>query len=451
VERLLPSGVTWSSQAIVVSLGVSGVVVIPTDGSPARVASITRAGTVCRCAQRAVLSPDGRHLFMAGPNLYVVPVEGGELRDLGVPGDAVVAVREDLVIYVSAEGALMAARLDAKRMTLSTPVSLRERVTPGSLPALSASGTLLMFTGLATTRLELVDDRGQGTPVADPGNGTLGAMFPRFSPDGRRIALSVMDRRVDALTSIPNTITVVDVAAGTATRLTNDLLADRPEWTPDGKRLIYRRIDSGREELWWQPFDRSQPAERLQPMRGIDRIAEGVLSPDSRWLLFRTLSLSTGRDIWYRALAGDTTPRPFEVTPYDEAMPRFSPDGRWVAYTSNDGGRTEVFVRPFPGPGGRTQISADGGTDPVWAPDGRRLFYLNGTELTAATLGTEQDLRVLSRDKLFAADVTAGGIHANFDVARDGRHFLMLRSSGSGVDLAVTLNWLATAVQGVAR
>ena len=451
VERLLPSGVTWSSQAIVVSLGVSGVVVIPTDGSPARVASITRAGTVCRCAQRAVLSPDGRHLFMAGPNLYVVPVEGGELRDLGVPGDAVVAVREDLVIYVSAEGALMAARLDAKRMTLSTPVSLRERVTPGSLPALSASGTLLMFTGLATTRLELVDDRGQGTPVADPGNGTLGAMFPRFSPDGRRIALSVMDRRVDALTSIPNTITVVDVAAGTATRLTNDLLADRPEWTPDGKRLIYRRIDSGREELWWQPFDRSQPAERLQPMRGIDRIAEGVLSPDSRWLLFRTLSLSTGRDIWYRALAGDTTPRPFEVTPYDEAMPRFSPDGRWVAYTSNEAGSTEVFVRPFPGPGGRTQISADGGTDPVWAPDGRRLFYLNGTELTAATLGTEQDLRVLSRDKLFAADVTAGGIHANFDVARDGRHFLMLRSSGSGVDLAVTLNWLATAVQGVAR
>jgi Tol biopolymer transport system component len=260
-----------------------------------------------------------------------------------------------------------------------------------------------------------------------------------------------MDRRVDALTSIPNTITVVDVAAGTATRLTNDLLADRPEWTPDGKRLIYRRIDSGREELWWQPFDRSQPAERLQPMRGIDRIAEGVLSPDSRWLLFRTLSLSTGRDIWYRALAGDTTPRPFEVTPYDEAMPRFSPDGRWVAYTSNDGGRTEVFVRPFPGPGGRTQISADGGTDPVWAPDGRRLFYLNGTELTAATLGTERDLRVLSRDKLFAADVSAGSIHANFDVARDGRHFLMLRSSGSGVDLAVTLNWLATAVQGAAR
>jgi Tol biopolymer transport system component len=132
-------------------------------------------------------------------------------------------------------------------------------------------------------------------------------------------------------------------------------------------------------------------------------------------------------------------------------MPRFSPDGRWVAYTSNDGGRTEVFVRPFPGPGGRTQISADGGADPVWAPDGRRLFYLNGTELTAATLGTERDLRVLSRDKLFAADVSAGSIHANFDVARDGRHFLMLRSSGSGVDLAVTLNWLATAVQGAAR
>ncbi|MBU6367890.1 MAG: PD40 domain-containing protein, partial [Gemmatimonadetes bacterium] len=147
----------------------------------------------------------------------------------------------------------------------------------------------------------------------------------------------------------------------------------------------------------------------------------------------------------------DTTPRPFEVTEYDEVMPRFSPDGRWVAYTTNESGLPEVFVRPFPGPGGRTQVSSGGGTEPVWAPDGRRLYYLTGNDLMAATVVAEGGLRVVARQKLFTSDAIPGSIHANYDVSPDGRHFLMARSTGGSVDLTVALNWLAEVKRRVSR
>ncbi|MFN8715825.1 MAG: TolB family protein, partial [Gemmatimonadaceae bacterium] len=196
------------------------------------------------------------------------------------------------------------------------------------------------------------------------------------------------------------------------------------------------------EQLWWQPYDRSAPAVVLQG-DATARVAEGVLSPDGRWLLYRTLAEQTGRDIWYRAMTGDTAPQRFEVTEADELMPRFSPNSQWVAYTSNESGVPEVFVRPFPGPGGRTKVSAEGGSEPVWAPDGRRLYYLSGNDLLAATLATDGGLHVVSRQKLFAADVLPGAIHANFDVSPDGRHFLMARTSTGQVDLTVALNWMA--------
>ena len=354
------------------------------------------------------------------------------------------AVRDGFVVYLTREGTLLAAPLDAAQGTLGQPVLLEGRFTPGSAPTVADNGTLVAFRGTANTRLELVDVHGVGVPVVDPASLPPNPSFPRFSPDGRRIAITSNERRGGVNVNEFGVVSIVDVASGTTTRLTGDAFADRPEWSPDGQRVLFRRLEAT-EEFWWQPYDRSRPPTVLQ-RDATQRIAEGTISPDGRWLLFRTLNPQTGRDIWYRAMSGsDTTPKPFEVTPYDELMPRFSPNGQWVAYESNESGSPEVFLRPFPGPGGRTQVSVGGGSEPIWAPDGRRLFYLAGTDLIAATVATEGGVRIVSREKLFSAGFLPGAIHANYDVARDGQHFLMTRAAGESIDLTVTLHWLADA------
>ena len=449
LSKLQASGVTWSGQTVVVSLaGVSGIVLVPATGGPARRVAVTKDGKPCRCVRRTMLSPDGTHLLLAGPSAYAVPIEGGEVQDLGVAAETIVGIRDDLLLYLTADGRLMAAPINLRTLKVGTPAPIETRLIPGSSAALAANGTLLMLTGASATQLQLMDERGNGTAIGAQMSATATIMFPRFSPDFTRIAVSATERA-----DVGSAIAIIDITSSTMTRLTTDGQSDRPEWSPDGRRVLFRRLfdDTRHEEIWWQPFDRSAAAEPLQRQTAEDYRSEGMLSPDGKWLLYRTLAARTGRDIWYRAMSGDTTSKPFEATPFDELMPRFSPDGRWVAYTSNETGAPEVFVRPFPGPGGRTQISTAGGTEPVWAPDGRRIFYISGSDLTSATLTTGSVLAVASRERLFSPNNIPGNIHANFDVAKDGRHFLMVRSVGNESDLTVVLHWLDDVKRRVAR
>ncbi|WP_411278747.1 protein kinase domain-containing protein, partial [Gemmatimonas sp.] len=446
--KLLPSGVRFNGDTLVVSLGISGAVLIPSGGGPIHAIAITLNGRPCECARRVAIGPDGKQLFMAGPSLYVVPIEGGEVRDLGVPAELVVGIRNNLLLYLTADGVLMAAPLDVRSLTLGPSKAVEAQITPNSSPVLAENGTLVMFQGASESRLELIDERGTGRPVIDSSTDPRAVQFPRFSPDGKRIAVTTADRRDGAL----NAVSIIDIASGTITPLTSGFSADRPEWSPDGQRVLFRRFGTGSESIWWQRFDRSEAASALQQPTGDQLfVAEGLLSPNGEHLLFRTLSDKTGRDIWYRAMRGDTTSKPFELTSADEVMPRFSPDGRWVAYTSNETGAPEVFVRPFPGPGGRTQISTNGGSEPVWAPDGTRLFYVSGADFMAASLSTGGELAVRSRSRLFGVDFVPGAIHANYDVAHDGQHFLMSRSTGRPAELTVVLHWLANVQRRMVR
>src|SRR5205823_1671357 len=140
-------------------------------------------------------------------------------------------------------------------------------------------------------------------------------------------------------------------------------------------------------------------------------------------------------DIWYRRLHGDTTARPLVSGPASEVAPRISPDGKWLAYSSDESGSYQVYVTPIPGPGGRLQISQGIGVMPVWSHDGRRLFYISYSQLMEANLVFSPDVRVQSRRKLLD-DVSRGPpTHASYDVAPDGKHFLFLKNAGDDEQL----------------
>jgi eukaryotic-like serine/threonine-protein kinase len=178
------------------------------------------------------------------------------------------------------------------------------------------------------------------------------------------------------------------------------------------------------------------------PLLSGDRIDvfEGVLSPDARYLVYQVDT--GGADIYYRAVTGDSAPRPIANSAAAiENMPRVSPDGRWITFVTNESGRDEVVVQPFPGPGGRVQVSAGGGTEPVWSRDGRRLFYRGSGKLMAAEIRAAPSFSVIARDTVFADPyVFATNPHANYDVFPDGTHFVFLEPDHSS-QMVVVSNW----------
>jgi Tol biopolymer transport system component len=157
-----------------------------------------------------------------------------------------------------------------------------------------------------------------------------------YSPDGTRIALAFRENdNID--------IGVYDVASKSLTRLTTDGLAnERPEWTPDGRRIIYRSTRNGKEALWWQPADGSAPPELLLERPG--GVQEGVITPDGKTLIYRTIRPRTGRDILARPLSGDTASQALVATNASESHIAISQDGRFLAYQSNESGRDQVLL-----------------------------------------------------------------------------------------------------------
>ena len=155
---------------------------------------------------------------------------------------------------------------------------------------------------------------------------------------------------------------------------------NRPVWTPDGKRIAFHSDTEGPLNIFWQLADGSGDIERLTT--SVYNNVPGSFSPDGQTLAFHEVNPTTGNDIWVLRL-GDRKAQPFLRTPFSETAPRFSPDGRWLAYVSDESGRYEIYVQPYPGPGGKWQISTEGGTEPVWNPNGRELFYRSGNKMMA--------------------------------------------------------------------
>jgi dipeptidyl aminopeptidase/acylaminoacyl peptidase len=301
--------------------------------------------------------------------------------------------------------------------------------------ALSQNGSLVYVRGNPLSQLALLD--AQGHEVGHLDDWRL-YDYLRISPDGRRIAVSV-GRSVGGAD-----IWVYDLSSQVLSRLTTSERAVRPEWTPDGRRIAYLNTQQVQWDVWWAPADGSGPAKRLYGVPGA-RISEVSFAPSGDALL-RVDDPRTGRDILLLPLKGDSAARatvPLVASPANELQPRVSPDGHWLAYVSDESGAVEVYLRPFPGPGGRVQVSSGGGTEPVWSVDGKRLFYRDGSRFVAASLTTSPGIAVAGRQELFEDRYKTGLFRARYDVHPDGKRFVVLRPPAESEQIIVTLNWLA--------
>jgi len=345
------------------------------------------------------------------------------------------------LIYARAAG-LLAAPFDLARLQVKgTPFPILEGIVTDTISGLaqfsfSASGSLVYVTGGPggpERSLVWVDRKGAARPVTATRRDYI---WPRLSPDGRRLALGI--------TEAGNTdIWIYDLARGTLPRLTFEPGMDNyPVWTPDGKRVAYASAKGGPPNIFWKPADGSGPEERLTTSTNLQ--APTSWSPDGKALAFAEPDPKTGFDIWVLPMEGERRPRPFLQTPFTESSPRFSPDGRWLAYVSNESGRYQVYVQPYPGPGGKWQISTEGGVEPLWARNGRELFYRHGDQMMAVGVSTQPTFTAGSPRLLFEGPYEPTPLTlANFDVSPDGQQFLMMKSEqeSAPTQLHVVLNW----------
>jgi serine/threonine-protein kinase len=439
------NGMTWSSTGVIVVSGNTALYVVPeAGGQPQRFGMADIEGELYRDAP-LVLDEHGIVLYsswpstsVAGASIAIASLTTGEAQVLDIRGADPLGILDNVLIYVTGTGVIMGAPIDisARRVT-GPPVQLQSDVslnnsTGLASAALSRTGTLFFQSGTQLSRVVIAGADGSRRTILDEPR-EYG--FPRLSPDGNHLALTLG-------TADHRDIWLHDLEAGTLTRLTTEgTTNERPEWSPDGTRVLYRTDRGVRTSIWWGPADRSADAVPLLSGPRLD-VFEAVLSPDGRHIVYQLDTL--GADIYYRAVRGDTTPQPVATARSSiETMPRISPDGRWVTFTTNESGRDEVVVQPFPGSGGRVQVSSGGGSEPVWSKDGRRLFYRGEGQIMAATIRTDPSFRVTARDTVFTDRYAfAANPHANYDVLPDGARFIFLEPASEG-SMVVVANWRA--------
>ena len=353
------------------------------------------------------------------------------------------------LLYIRRDATALIVPFDLDKLAIhgtAVPV-LSNVIVVSGVPELawSRSGTLVYARGNGSPNsLEItsVSREGISTPIDTNWFGGFNSFA--LSPDGRRMAVGAGTAN-GALN-----IWIKQLDTGPFSRLTYGGRDRRPVWSPDGRTVAFIREKGTGGAVYARATDGSSNEKLLARL---DRpIQEIAWSDDGLWLVARTDNSAAGEgDIVGIRTSGDTTPVPLVATKFTENQPAISHDSHWLAYTSDESGTSEVYVRPFPETSrGRWQVSTDGGTQPVWSADGRDLFFVDGTtRLVDATLQTTPAFQVLGLHPLF--DVTRFTIdpfHQAYTVTRDGRGFLFARTHSSGntsgaPQMVLVENWFA--------
>jgi eukaryotic-like serine/threonine-protein kinase len=460
-----PQGASWSSQGMIAfaSTNVSSLEQVSDAGGARQpLTRFEKGENTHRWPEflpggNAVLFAAGAGGTLANAHIVVQSVRTGERRNLIQGGTHPRYAPSGHLVFAQG-GTLMAVPFDPEQREVTgtaVPVAegvLLSRSSGAAQYSISATGSLVYASGgiqSAQSRLVWVNRNGLDQPLAAPARFYL---FPHLSPDGRRVAVNIVEQE--------SQVWLYDLSRNTLTRLTfNGDTNLNPTWTPDGKRIAFSSTSEGPGNIFWQFADGSGGLERLTTSE-FNHFPHSW-SPDGQMLAFIEVNPATGRDIWVLRMSAPSSgsgqgpspdsgqgrkAQPFLRTPFDETEPRFSPDGRWLTYISDESGRYEVYVQPFPGPGGKWQISTEGGIEPVWNPNGRELFYRSGDKMMAVEIATLPGFAAGTPRMLFEGRYDLAPVPTvNYDVSPDGQRFLMLKPSESAVaaptQINIVLNW----------
>ena len=443
------NGVDWTSQDEIV-LGASG----PFQGlshvsaAGGELALLTHPDSAAGEFNHVwpIANPDGKTVVfsiwkgtLGSAQLAVTTIGSGKVTPLGIKGVRPLAYLDDMLVYLQADGVVMAVAVRGSNVT-GKPIPVHDRVVVNSgnngnsSVYVSHGGALVVLGGASMNRVAWMGRDGTQRIVTTQ----AGSYFhPRVAPDGSHIALLAgEDGKADIWT--------FDVATSTLSRLTTVGTVNSFEWTADGREIMYAAAGANsRSGFWRQLAAGGAPAKLLY--ESTELAPTGAISPDGRSLVMMDLH-DNSWDLLRVRLDSGAAVSPYVASKANEMDPAFSPDGRWVAYQSDESGTNEVYVRSFPNPSTKVQISNAGGSAARWASDGSAIFYqtLAGVTLEAKVSATPA-LRVVSRGPAFPARLVSSmvGFGADYAVSRDGKQLLGLLADTRDVRLVVSPNWLA--------
>jgi serine/threonine-protein kinase len=444
------AGADWGSQGtIVFSPSFASTIQQVSDGGGA-LQPLTSLGKSDSSHRWPDLLPGGKALLFAGgaagalfanTRIGVQSVGTSEGRNLVEGGTNPRYALSGHLIYAQG-GILMAVLFDPQRLTITgtgAPVmdGVMQSPTKGHAQyCFSTTGSLVYVPGgvqASQLRMVWVSRNGAERPLAAPANAYLN---PRISPDGQRVAVGI--------TSEESQVWQYDLSRETLTRVTFEgTVNGYPAWTPDSKRIAFISNKNGPMNIFWQLADGSGGLEQLTT--GDEAKTPNSWSPDGKLLAFNQVTPNSGLNVWVIRMS-DRKAQPFLQAPFNESAPRFSPDGHWLAYVSDESGRYETYVKPYPGPGGKWQISTEGGTEPAWNSNGRELFYRSGDKMMAVDIAAQPSFTAGKPRMLFEGHYqTTPVTYPNYDVSPDGQRFLMLKpieqAQAAPTQINVVLNW----------
>jgi len=446
-------GGTWSREGVIVfSPGPYDALyrVSASGGTPVAVTKLDESrqeGT----HRWPVFLPDGKHfLFLARSSvakgaktenaLWAGSVDGGDVKMLRRANSSVAYAPPGFVFFVK-EGILVAAPFDAKRLEFTgeeRPVASSVQIYLNTSSAIFSVGEGVVAyqagTSAAVSQLAWFDRSGKATGVAGAPDDYED---PVLSPDGRRAAAMRINHETGG-----SSIWLSEAPQSGLRQLTfGGSFQHTPIWSPDGRMVAYESDIGRASELHQIAASGVGAGERLLSLKELAWSTDW--SPDGRLLAFQSLNPKTKWDLWVLPLAGDRQATPFLRSEANETGGRFSPDGRWIAYASDETGRDEVYVVPFPGPGGKWQVSSEGGSQPRWRRDGKELFFLGrDRRIMAVSISKGATIEGSAPQPLFETRSRYTG--TAYDVSPDGQKFLInTLAEGSSTPITVVLNWKA--------
>ena len=459
-------GGTWNRDGVILFAADrdDGILRVPAaGGTPIPVTNVSRP------AQRGHVwpefLPDGNHfIYLADSHLpeqhtlFVGALDNGQSKPLITRASSNAAYANGY-LFLSRERDMVAQPFDPTTLAFTgEPVTIANRVQQlqgfdhKTDFSVSTNGVMVYRTMQSPATRLVWRDRAQRS--ADFVEASAEYFEPALSPDETRVAFALFDPQPSprfgyGLAAVRSDVWIVDRSTGARSRVTSDPGADwGPVWSPDGRRLVFSSNRSGRLELYHRRADTDPGTESLLPSVGNNPVAQSW-SRDGRFLLYAAFDVTTRTDLWVLPMTGDSTPKPLLQTPANEEQAQISPNGRWFAYTSDESGRSEIYVQPFSTSDVKWRISTGGAGDPRWRADGSELFYVaDDRRLMAVAVKTDATFEHGTPAPVFDTGLPPHWYAARnlYDVTRDGRFlFMQPVEDDRSSPLTVIINWLPSA------